>query len=219
MVAARAALSRLDEWRILADAASDLASDGLLRTAAFLAAEIGDAEEQSKARAAIALHTAARGYVAAARAITTSIRVQHWREMVMERLASISQEAGGPGDGIAVADGPPDRFVVEPSGIDWGEIRDLTRALREHCEGSPELKAMSEAAELRSREKLSHAGKAFWTARIGDGPTCLEILARQPRDLVATELRKLAPLLAISFAEKDAEEVIAAVCDVSRWWP
>lgn len=213
--AASEAPSPLDRWRILSDAAADLAASGLLTPAQVLADRIEDGEEQSKALSAVALHLAARGHLPEARRAALRIRMETWREMVQGQLNSLREDAAA----LAVQ---PVRSRVDSAAATALDLDLLCASLEDllrRGEGSGPVADVLAAARGGDPEAVRRAATGFWRAPTWGGKTFLESIAEQPRSIFLKELLQLSPLLTLSLEPDEAADLTRSLRDVARWWP
>ena len=207
-----------DRWIILADLASELAADHLFNEAATVTAKIFNAEERSKANAAIALHLAASGEVERASEIAQALPVTHWRQWIQTRLDLMKNPAE------LVTLNLPDQSPTSLLSDDANEINlesvcAVAEDLIKDGADCSEIHKVLAASRTSRLEDVRCAAKEFWQAKLREEKTYLEIIAEQPRPLLLKKLQYLAPLLTLSFEKSDAEELVSAIEDVSTWWP
>jgi hypothetical protein len=213
--AASEAPSPLDRWRILSDAAADLAARDLFTSAQMLADRIEDEEEQSKALSAIALHLAARGHLPEARRTALEIRTATWSEMVQGKLSSLREDAVAP----AMQPGRSRIDTTAAPTVDFDLLRTSLEDLLRQSGGSGPFADVFAAARSNDPAAVRRAAAEFWQARAWNGKTFLESIAEQPRPIFLKELRKLSPLLTLALEPDESADLARSLRDVARWWP
>jgi len=206
--------SLLDRWRILSDVASDLAADGALGPAQEVSEHIEDAEEQSKAQAAIVLQLAARGRVDSAHGLVKRIRRASWKEMALEQLSTLTH-----GWQMAITEEAKSFSVPDEAGsLDWTSLCDALESV-DPSGGFKELEMILSCARVHDDDGIRRNAEAFWRAKGEAGETFLERVSKQPRALLLKELRRLGSFLVLSLQSGEVEDLMSAIQDVETWWP
>ena len=182
-----------------------------------IATAIDHSEEQSKARAAIALHMASQGQVDKARGIALKLPIDHWRHWAQSHLDMLENASDVP-----VLNKQQPSLVNRTDTLDRSGLESICDALHKISQdvlAFEEVRTILAIAEAGNLEETVKLVRKFWQTKIYEGKTYLEVLAEQPRPLFLDKLQKLAPLLMLSLAEGEGEELISAIHDVSSWWP
>jgi hypothetical protein len=216
--AMRAAMSvpiERDRWIILADVAADLAVAGKMLSAQRVAAAIAHPEDRGKAMAEIALHVASRGDVRLARDIAGEITDELWRTWIQERLDLLRDDS----QPAAATKKRPVVATESPAELDLASIATIAGELMLQQPECRELRDLAAAAAADDVARTLECLENFWRAKFAGEKTYLEVLAEQPRPKLLRKFQQLAPLLGPALGPSGAEEFVAAVRDVSAWWP
>jgi hypothetical protein len=209
----------IERWRSLTDLAIELAADGYLTEARRVAATIADSEEQSKARATIALHFAARGHVDQARAVASEVEVEHWRELIESRLATLKNGAEVPIVERRRRPPPAASPTDDSTKIDLDLAAKAIEELLRSRSAPRQLEDILAAAQAKNAEEAIQRTRQLWRAQVQGGKTYLEVIAEQPRPFFLKELQKLTPLIGLSCTESEVAELVAGIHEVFGWWP